>query len=177
MLYLIGNYFGNGMNASSPSLKKALEENAICTSRDYVIDKFPDGIMFLSHNDILDFALSRSTQEGLILEFGVYKGKTLNYIAESLEKTHDVRTISGFDSFEGLPEDWAGYFITKESFDLHKKIPKFHRSVNICSGFFDNSLPIWVTENLDEDTKLSLIHIDSDIYSCLLYTSPSPRDS
>jgi hypothetical protein len=39
-------------------------------------------------------------QEGLVLEFGVYYGKSLRHIASSFPG----QTVHGFDSFNGLPE-------------------------------------------------------------------------
>lgn len=51
--------------------------------------------------NILDLAFSKCTIEGLIMEFGVYSGRTINHMANLTNKT-----IYGFDSFEGLPEDW-----------------------------------------------------------------------
>jgi hypothetical protein len=39
--------------------------------------------------------------DGLILEFGVATGRTLPAIANSID-----RTVTGFDSFMGLPADW-----------------------------------------------------------------------
>lgn len=38
----------------------------------------------------------------LILEFGVFEGNTIYYIAGKLPNY----TVHGFDSFEGLPECW-----------------------------------------------------------------------
>jgi hypothetical protein len=41
----------------------------------------------------------------MVCEFGVWKGATINYIAS---KTPGP--VHGFDSFEGLPEDWRPGF-------------------------------------------------------------------
>ena len=38
---------------------------------------------------------------GLYCEFGVYQGASINFIAERADSV-----VHGFDSFEGLPEDW-----------------------------------------------------------------------
>ena len=52
----------------------------------------------------LEFALKHINHEyKLILEFGVYKGTTTRIIRNSLPLDYK---IYGFDSFEGLPEDW-----------------------------------------------------------------------
>ncbi len=49
---------------------------------------------------LLDFALQMSPPVGLALEFGVASGRTINFIAERVN-----RQVHGFDAFTGLPED------------------------------------------------------------------------
>lgn len=64
--------------------------------------------MFCSgRNDIdtaehLRYAIRHVTLQGLWLEFGVSNGASLKVIAEQTSAR-----IYGFDSFEGLPEDWV----------------------------------------------------------------------
>jgi len=101
--------------------------------------------------------------EGEILEFGVYSGNTINFISE-----HFNQPIYGFDSFEGLPEDWNMSY--KEKFNKHKKgyfavdqLPKVNDNVVLVKGFFDTSLPKWLQENIL--SQISLLHVDSDLYS------------
>jgi hypothetical protein len=43
-----------------------------------------------------------SSDEGLFLEFGVYKGNSINRLAQIKPNV----TFYGFDSFVGLPEHW-----------------------------------------------------------------------
>jgi hypothetical protein len=52
-------------------------------------------------------SLERAPKEGLALEFGVWSGRTINLIADRVGPS---RTVHGFDSFEGLPEDWIGVY-------------------------------------------------------------------
>ncbi len=40
-----------------------------------------------------------------VLEFGVYKGTTISIIKEIFGDNYQY---FGFDSFDGLPEDWVG---------------------------------------------------------------------
>ena len=49
---------------------------------------------------LMTFAVEKVTIEGLWLEFGVYKGKSLRKIAGLTRQA-----VFGFDSFEGLPDD------------------------------------------------------------------------
>lgn len=64
-------------------------------------------------------------KDGLFLEFGVYQGKSINYMSELLKD----KIIYGFDSFEGLPEDWhPGY--EKGRFNENGVMPKCNK--NVC---------------------------------------------
>ena len=55
--------------------------------------------------DLLGHAMQLRSVPGPILEFGVATGRTINHLASLT-----AEQIYGFDSFEGLPEDWrTGY--------------------------------------------------------------------
>src|SRR5689334_13876319 len=56
------------------------------------------------------------------LEFGVFEGVSMG-IWSKLLKSPESR-LTGFDSFEGLPENW-GFFTAKEKFDVKGRIPQF----------------------------------------------------
>jgi Macrocin-O-methyltransferase (TylF) len=72
-----------------------------------------------------------------------------------------TRTIHGFDSFEGLPEDWFGKF-RKGRFDTGGKLPKVRSNVKLHKGWFDETLPKFVAEN---DGPVAFLHVDCDLYS------------
>lgn len=92
--------------------------------------------------------------KGLYLEFGVYQGESINIIAQQTNNT-----IFGFDSFEGLPEDW--YVHKKGDFkcDLPTNLPD---NVRLIKGWYDYSIPEFM--KLQKE-KVSFIHIDCDLYS------------
>src|SRR5258708_5451681 len=68
--------------------------------------------------DLLDFALSRAPAEGMILEFGVERGDSLRHLSRRTD-----RTVHGFDSFQGLPEDWHGTFEKRGKFSTAGRLP------------------------------------------------------
>jgi hypothetical protein len=106
--------------------------------------------------ELLDYAVQNvSVQEGLWLEFGVYRGSTINYIAS---KTSSL--VHGFDSFEGNPEDWRSEY-KKGAFAL-EEIPKFSGNVIIEKGFFQDTLPSFLERNTG---PIAFMHIDCDLYS------------
>ena len=105
---------------------------------------------------------------GSVLEFGVFKGKSLTVLSEHFNN----QKVYGFDSFEGLPEDWI---MTNKELDTNKIKHKkghfdtshikynFKDNVVLVKGFFDSSLPKWLSQNSLETIKI--LHIDSDLYS------------
>ncbi|WP_374372728.1 class I SAM-dependent methyltransferase [Dongia sp.] len=110
--------------------------------------------------ELLEFGLQNiALDEGVVLEFGVFKGDTLLYIADRIDTY-----AYGFDSFEGLPEDW---FLdhNKAEFNLKGEIPviKNHRdNIRLIKGWFDQTLPEFANK-LDRPVKF--LHIDCDLYS------------
>jgi len=96
----------------------------------------------------------------LWLEFGVFSGKSINYISQFTNKK-----VYGFDSFLGLPEDWRSGF-SKGTFNMNGNLPKVNDNVTLISGWFENTLEIFAKYKTE---KVSFIHIDSDIYSSAKY--------
>jgi tetratricopeptide (TPR) repeat protein len=96
-----------------------------------------------------------SIQNGLILEFGVRNATSIRQLASFTSKP-----LYGFDSFEGLPEDW--HQESKEVYSTKGKVPKVPSHVTLIPGWFDQTLPLFL-EKHEED--VALINIDCDIYS------------
>lgn len=107
------------------------------------------------------------SDDGWFLEFGVYEGRTINICAQLKP---DV-TFYGFDSFKGLPEDWvmSRWKTLSEGYFALSSLPTVEDNVNLIPGFFDQSLPIWVEENLNESSFISWLHVDCDLYSSAKY--------
>jgi hypothetical protein len=108
-------------------------------------------------------ALKSVNIDGMVLEFGVHKGKTMKHISEFFSK----ESVWGFDSFEGFPEDWITQYstnhiiYTKEYFAL-SEIPEFNANVKLVKGFFNKTLPEWSSNN---PGNIKFLHIDCDLYS------------
>jgi hypothetical protein len=98
----------------------------------------------------------------LWLEFGVATGNTINYISR-----FTTDKVYGFDSFEGLPEDWRPGF-SKGAFNRNGNFPKVNSNVELIKGWFNETLPNFLKM---QNKKVSFIHIDCDLYSstkCIL---------
>jgi len=97
---------------------------------------------------------------GLVLEFGVFHGRSIRIIADRLKQTGHDTVVHGFDSFAGLPEDWntepAG------SYSTHGRLPEVPDNVRLHQGWFDESLDAFLA---DHDAPVALVHIDCDLYS------------
>jgi hypothetical protein len=124
------------------------------------INKFPLQYVFENLN-------YKHKENTLWLEFGVYSGKTINYIST---KTTD--TVYGFDSFEGLPEKWRDGF-DKGAFNRDGNLPRVLDNVVLIKGWFNDTLPTFIKE---QNKKVSFIHIDCDLYSSTKYIFNELKD-
>lgn len=93
------------------------------------------------------------------LEFGVASGDSLRRLSQY------APFIYGFDSFEGLPEDWTdengGLQEPKGKFacDPPKDLPI---NAQLVIGRFEDTLPIFLSS---KPKSFGLVHIDCDLYS------------
>ena len=140
-------------NIDNMRQKKALEQTAA-----FIEQNLPKTPSFDSRYAIYKHvtALVRDRQ-GLICEFGVAGGKSINFLARLMPER--VR-IYGFDTFEGLPEDWYGKY-SKGTFK-QQALPQVASNVELVCGLFHETLPPFL--NGHPETAL-LIHIDCDLYS------------
>jgi hypothetical protein len=123
----------------------------------YMVEKMRNAQNFGDQMPLLRHALGQCSIEGLVLEFGVYQGRTLSEIARL-----DPHTAHGFDSSEGLPEDWT-HFLKKGRFSLDGNLPRFSEpNVALHAGWFADTFPAFLASN---PGPARFVHIDSDLYS------------
>ena len=81
--------------------------------------------------------------------------------------TNPSSRFFGFDSFEGLPEDWP-FRLRKGAFDTNGRLPDVEDSrVDFIVGWFQESLPRFMLSF--EPRHQLVIHSDSDLFSSTLY--------
>jgi hypothetical protein len=80
----------------------------------------------------------------------------------NIAKQKSNQTVHGFDSFEGLPEDWSGNKMHAGYFNRRGKLPRVPSNVELHAGWFDASLPKFVEKH---EGPASFLHIDCDLYS------------
>ena len=97
---------------------------------------------------------------GLLLEFGVFRGRTITQIATR----YPDRAVYGFDSFQGLPEDWdrPDLKFPTGTFGMHG-LPTVPANVTLVPGWFSDTLPSFVEAHASD--TVALVHIDCDLYS------------
>jgi len=110
----------------------------------------------IERESLIRFAMERCSVEGLVLEFGVYAGRSLRVIAGCTSQP-----VYGFDSFQGLPEDWTSQQ-KRGRFDLEGKVPKFEEAnVRLVQGWFNETLPTFLAQHPD---PVRFLHMDCDLY-------------
>ena len=92
---------------------------------------------------------------GLRLEFGVWRGKSIQMCAERFPK----QRWHGFDSFEGFPDD--GRIDWQKPFKVIE-LPDTPKNVTLVKGYFSDTLDPFLAETPGE---VAFVNIDCDIYS------------
>lgn len=96
----------------------------------------------------------------LYLEFGVWKGYSMRYWSKLLK--HPQSMLHGFDAFEGLPEEWTGFY-RKGSFSESGQIPKIEdKRVKFFRGWFEDTLKNYTPPR---QYDVLVANIDCDLYS------------
>jgi hypothetical protein len=144
------------MAEDQPQLVAETIRRAIVDSADYAEANMAAALCFSDKYALWRQAFSLRAIPGLIVEFGVWKANSTNFFASM---TKDM--VYGFDSFEGLKEDWAGWSFAKGHFNLGGQLPRVAPNVKLIKGWFDQSLGGFLAEHPDD---FSFIHIDCDTY-------------
>ena len=95
----------------------------------------------------------------LYLEYGVWKGESIRYWAGLLKNPDSM--LHGFDSFEGLPEDF-NVAVGKFAFSTHGVIPTVEdKRVKFFKGWFEETLVSYSVPDHD----VMVVNLDADLYS------------
>ena len=152
--------------SSSQGLFHLINQQALQDSAQYALDNFSKAMPFETRRELWSYCLNRIPQlqtGGVIAEFGVWKGESINFFAKSCPKAR----VFGFDSFEGLEEDWYGYRLQKGFFSTNGQLPNCESNVKLVKGWFEDTLPKFCGELQEE--KILLLHMDADTYKPTAY--------
>jgi hypothetical protein len=125
---------------------------------DYIDAHMAEAIGYETQKELLDIALFETQVSGHYLEFGVFSGGTIRYLARRRPNV----TFHGFDSFEGLPEAWGGFSLGNRAFSRKGQLPRVPPSVRLYKGWFSETIPTW---SHTTSGPVAFIHIDCDLYS------------
>ena len=130
---------------------------AALSSAEYLVSRMGTARKLDDRFALLVFALEQAHLDGLVLEFGVYQGASLRAIAR-----HCRQTVHGFDSFQGLPEDWTATQ-RKGRFSTAGKLPQFEEpNIDLHPGWFHEVLPGFLESH---PGTVRFVHIDCDVYT------------
>ena len=102
------------------------------------------------------------------LEFGVAWGESFKWWLE--KNKHADSSFYGFDTFDGLPEDWGPF--KKGAFSSNHELPQIDdQRGTFLKGLFQQTVPPFVKQ-LDT-AKRNVIMMDADLYSATLYALSS----
>jgi hypothetical protein len=138
------------------NIKNEIEHRSLEITVDYIQKKMKDVQSVNSKWKVHDLALNEVELNGVFMEFGVYKGETINYIGRKTQKR-----VYGFDSFEGLPEYWRDGF-PKGKFTV-PNLPTVEKNIILVKGWFEDSLVYFLEEN--QIDNVAYLHVDCDLYS------------
>ena len=144
-----------------PSTGIVLRQRAVDQAVEYILSdsRFDDVQVSLDNAKTIDAALTEVTLDGMVAEFGVYKGTSLTQIA----KFFPDHTVHGFDSFAGLPDAWGGTSKGAGAFDIGAQPPELSvTNVEFHVGWFDDTVPVFAKEH---SGPLAFAHLDADLYS------------
>jgi hypothetical protein len=137
-------------------IKRQIQRDAMKESARYVLEHFELHKVYADREVLLERCLELIPHDGLILEFGVYRGGTILKIAARLPD----RQVFGFDSFEGLPEPW--FFFSQGIFSDRKGVPSMPNNVILIKGLFQDTSSDFLTKH---PGSIAFLHVDSDLYS------------
>src|ERR1035438_3194384 len=132
------------------------------------VKEFPSALELGSREELYQYVsgtLAGSDEAIDYLEFGVFEGASIGQWC-ALNQNASSRFF-GFDSFEGLPEDWHSGK-RRGAFSTGGKLPELADArVSFVAGWFQQSLRGFMASYRPQGQLV--IHIDCDLYSSTLY--------
>ena len=124
----------------------------------FLEEHFTSAQNLVERQSLLRHACRSVAMDGDVLEFGVMGGQTLAILCGQFRD----RTVHGFDSFKGLPEDWT-HDSPSGTFSTEGTVPTdLPSNAKLHIGMFEDMLPKYLAST---DAPVALVHIDSDLYS------------
>ncbi|MDP5182780.1 class I SAM-dependent methyltransferase [Blastococcus sp. BMG 814] len=136
-------------------LLAAGERDAAVRSARFAAQEMPTARAFHDRTSTLEHGLELAPRGGMALEFGVFEGRSLEVVAAGRGR----REVYGFDSFEGLPEDYRPHVRTG-AFAVGS-LPDVE-GAELVVGWFGETLPGFLATH---PGPVDFVHVDGDLYS------------
>jgi len=136
------------------------------SSLDYIRPHLGSVVLKRRRSDLWEMAIAKAAEtkvDGLLLEFGVFHGLSINFFAKKIRTVAHLRDkqFHGFDSFEGLPELWR-HRLKSGALSLHGELPEVEKNVVLHKGWFSETVPPFATAN---PGPVTILHFDADLYA------------
>lgn len=110
------------------------------------------------------------------VEFGVYRGESMNRIVRRRRRMKATRPVHGFDSFLGLPADWraaadgdeefTAKYTGRGAFTLQGKPPFNDSMIQWHIGWFNETAGAFAKDPASLAAgNITFLHMDADMYS------------
>jgi O-methyltransferase len=101
-------------------------------------------------------------------EFGVSGGSSFRWWIG--HNKNPASSFYGFDTFEGLPEDWNFY----KKGAMTANIPQIDdKRGRFLKGLFQNTVPGFLKSTPPQNSVVKILHMDADLYSATLFALTS----
>jgi O-methyltransferase len=106
------------------------------------------------------------TQPICYLEFGVAHAASFKWWLNKNE--HQASSFFGFDTFEGLPENWGGFY---KKGSMLAALPNIEDTrASFVKGIFQDTVPSFIAEQGQALlNRPKLIHLDADLFSSTIF--------
>lgn len=104
------------------------------------------------------------------LEYGVASGASFKWWLQN--NSHQGSQFFGFDTFEGLPENWGSFY---KKGDMSSAIPAVDDNrAQFIKGLFQDTLNGFIKKQKDilASPKRLVVHMDADLYSATAFVLP-----
>jgi O-methyltransferase len=119
---------------------------------------------FQLHEKVAD-TYKLGTQPVNYLEFGVASGSSFKWWLN--RNSNSNSRFSGFDTFEGLPEDWGTYKKGDMSFGM---IQVDDKRAELVKGLFQDTLLQFIDRNSARlQESVNIIHLDADLFTATIF--------
>ena len=151
------DYYQGSKESFNSLLQSSLKKHSYTRSFSWVFELPSLPELFFHRWALFDKMVQLSNKDKPFYEFGVWRGEAFKYLIKTFKKGY------GFDTFEGIPEDWHNE--KAGSYTSQGVIPKI-KGGEFIAGKFEDTLPKFFSE---AKPMASIINFNAYLYSSTIY--------